>query len=258
MPVYKTTFTPFEYSNTKNNIDKLKNSYDICLLCPEKLNVSSLKTTFCCDFLIAAFPNKYFISKESYSFLLEQPDFYKRFFAWEYMLIIQEDVFIFKDSTVLNEFIRYGYMYIGGPWTSEYCMRSAMKINSEMTGNGGLSLRNTKGLADMLSKSEHKNLNLKTVEDQYISYMLYNEKVSCPVDISKKFSIDNDYKFWHNRLNGDYPFGVHMGCVGSREYWQDDIINESEKIIISLTSFGERLIFDVPRVIDNIIKNMNS
>jgi hypothetical protein len=49
-----------------------------------------------------------------------------------------------------------------------------------------------------------------------------------------------------------------MGCVGSREYWQDDIINESEKIIISLTSFGERLIFDVPRVIDNIIKNMHS
>ena len=78
---------------------------------------------------------EYFKSKETYSKMLMSYDFWKRFEAYEYVLIYQTDCLLLKDN--LDTWASFGYDYIGAPilgtgsdWKHIPCV-----------GNGGLSLR---------------------------------------------------------------------------------------------------------------------
>ena len=122
-----------------------------------------------------------------------------------------------------------------------------------------------------------RNERLKTVEDQYISYILYNVHETTDVKTAVEFAIDNNPELWHKRL-GRYPWGIHMGKQEFVDYWnkitdlnfpQRNPINPArrtdvlslmkrkvevtERIIVSLTSFGERLKNDAPNVIREIL-----
>jgi hypothetical protein len=122
-------------------------------------------------------------------------------------------------------------------------------------------------LAEILETSTNKNELLKTVEDQYISYILYKEGLVTKADDALLFAIDNNAEYWHKRL-GALPWGIHMGNLEARAYWTKlypDIFKPYEEPIIeqnfqntgfvaSMTSFGERLKHDAPLVIDNILR----
>lgn len=268
IPVYKQKLSQFEKDNLRNTVIKLKDSYDICIIGPNSLKVSSLSKEFNYKFQYKKYKNSIFKSKESYSLLLESIDFYDTFSDWEYMLLVQLDVWIFGTAKDLEKFFIYNYAYIGAPWSKKYIM-TAFGIDDEFCGNGGLSLRNTSKMMNILSNSNINAEKYITVEDQYISYMIYNDNEYdiCLVDIALQFSIDNEPEYWHKRL-GDmkYPFGVHMGKKEFREYWSSYIERSAIEydrhipyvhipIVVSLTSFKDRLINDAPKIITNMLEH---
>ena len=266
IPVYKQKLSQFEKDNLSNTVNRLKDSYDICIIGPSSINVSRLSKEFNYKFQYKKYNNSTFKSKESYSLLLESADFYETFNNWEYMLLVQLDVWIFGTAENLEKFLTYDFAYIGAPWSRNYIMK-AFGVDDEFCGNGGFSLRNTSMMIDILSNSDVNATKYVTVEDQYISYIIYNDKKydTCLVDIALQFSIDNEPEYWHKRLgNMKYPFGVHMGKKEFKDYWSSYIERsklEYEKhlsvqiipIVVSLTSFKDRLINDAPKIITNML-----
>ena len=164
IPIYREFITPQEDFNLSNTINLLKDRYDICILCPNKMKTDWLNEKFKMKLMVFKVSSFNFTSKESYSRMLERPQFYEPFFPWKYMLIVQPDVWLFNNPTKsLEYFIDKNPIYVGAPWTKDYA--SKIGINDPASGNGGLSLRDTKRLSNILKNSIHKNFKLKTVED---------------------------------------------------------------------------------------------
>lgn len=75
--------------------------------------------------------------------------------------------------------------------------------------------------------------------------------MDAPVSMALQFAIDNEPQLWHKRMRTDeLPLGVHMSKPEMRDYWEPYIKQDIEatggsyhyqRIIVSLTSFGERL-----------------
>ena len=60
------------------------------------------------------FPAYYFQTVQTYSELCCQSSFYRTFKDYEFMMIYQQDCWVFEDK--LDHFCSLGYDYIGAPW----------------------------------------------------------------------------------------------------------------------------------------------
>ena len=164
VPLYKDKFTAFEKRNLANTFRLLKDRYDICILCPRLLKGDFIKRTFGFTPQYYREASVYFSGKNSYSKLMERPDLYDKFSAWNYMLLVQPDVWLFNKTPYnIENFLVKNPVYMGALWHEDYSRTIGMK--GVTCGNGGLSLRNTRRLAQLLRMSSHKNERLKTVED---------------------------------------------------------------------------------------------
>lgn len=65
------------------------------------------------------FATKYFKNIFMYSRLLLSEHFYSRFSEYEYMLVVQPDVWILSEDDKLDYFMQFAYDYIGAPWKQE-------------------------------------------------------------------------------------------------------------------------------------------
>lgn len=187
------------------------------------------------------------------------------------MLIVQLDAYIFGTSDELKQFVALGKPYIGAPWKREYA--ATLDIPTETAGNGGVSLRKIQTMIDILQPNADvkRNERLKTVEDQYITYILYNRDETVTTDVAMRFAIDNDPEYWHERNGKRVPWAVHMGKPEWTGYWRHcagvpflerttaqhrllkQRLQPTERIIVSLTSFSDRLKNDAPQVIKEIL-----
>jgi hypothetical protein len=114
-------------------------AYDFCLICPDSLLVEPYQASRPAVCIRAErFANSFFTGTASYNKLLLTLDFYQRFSAYEYLLICQLDVFVFRDA--LPEWMSKGYSYVGPPWFRgfEPPLDDAQLWH---VGNGGFSLR---------------------------------------------------------------------------------------------------------------------
>ena len=83
---------------------------------------------------------------------------YRELSAWEYMLIIQPDVWLFCHTKHhIEEFMDAGHIYLGAPWTAAYTKH--LRIKGPCVGNGGLSLRNVSKLTDILKTASSNERN---------------------------------------------------------------------------------------------------
>lgn len=87
-------------------------------------------------FEVASFDDDYFQSVDSYSRLLLEPSFYRRFEDYEFVLIYQLDCLVFRDE--LDRFAAAGFDYVGAPWLET---RKRPERGFSRVGNGGLCLR---------------------------------------------------------------------------------------------------------------------
>lgn len=90
----------------------------------------------------ALFNPMFFASIRGYNKLLTSHEFYQKFSGFEYLLLHQLDAFVFRDE--LQDWCARGYDYIGAPWLEGFEVAGSGSCYVGV-GNGGLSLRSTRG-----------------------------------------------------------------------------------------------------------------
>ena len=125
--------------------------------------------------------SKYMASKQFWEKLIEE-------FRCKYVLTFQIDTLLFKNN--LEDFFIYDY--VGAPW--------CVKWNGFLeVGNGGLSLRNTKKMLEIVNQYKYTGQN----EDIYFSTYCIKLNYDIPsIEIAKKFSIETIFY--------DDPIGLHQ------------------------------------------------
>ena len=96
IPIYKSFLNKFEYLSLIQTF-KIFTGYSISIVCPNSLNTDFLKRIIS-SYSVERFDDSCFIGLAGYNKLLLSDEFYKRFIKYEYLLIIQLDVFVFKND----------------------------------------------------------------------------------------------------------------------------------------------------------------
>lgn len=137
LPINKLNLSELELLATRKNLDILSDWPQV-ILAPLKLEnkieqflFSDINGTREYIYL----DDKHFDNVTSYDQLLRQRWFYEMFSAFEYMLLIQIDVVVFRDE--LKDWIAKAFSYIGAPWV----VSNSNEHETYQVGNGGLSLR---------------------------------------------------------------------------------------------------------------------
>ncbi|WP_324671901.1 DUF5672 family protein [Hymenobacter sp. GOD-10R] len=139
-PVYK----DFEDLDNTEKISflqmcKVLCAYDIFIVTHASIDVDKYSDQVDCVINCKIFDKSYFADISGYNKLLIDIKFFGSFEGYDYMLITQLDVFVFKNN--VSFFTDKGYDYIGAPWFEGFGTASKdSKIIG--IGNGGFSLRN--------------------------------------------------------------------------------------------------------------------
>ena len=112
IPVYRDRLLPCEALSVARCLDVL-GQHPLRVVAPEGLAVPAPLDRFPAE----RFSPSFFSGIEAYSALMLSPGFYRRFLAYEYMLIHRLDSFVFRDE--LSDWCAKGYDYIGAPWVGE-------------------------------------------------------------------------------------------------------------------------------------------
>jgi hypothetical protein len=112
IPVYREILHPLEKIGVDRCLHILA-KHPMIVIAPQGLTIPAPLNTLPCQY----FAPEYFTSISTYSRLLLSREFYARFLSYEYMLLHQLDVFVFRDE--LREWCNRGYDYIGAPWIDE-------------------------------------------------------------------------------------------------------------------------------------------
>lgn len=115
-------------------------------------------------YLLMPLSKRRFQSIQSYNHMCLDPSFYKKFLAYDYVLICQTDAYVLSDA--LPEWCAAGYAYVGAPWIKRrfYVWQNSISkhvfkknlyhdpqyFKWDRVGNGGFSLRHVPTMITML------------------------------------------------------------------------------------------------------------
>lgn len=245
-PIYR-ILNELELSFLENGLDKTKGHKQI-IIAPEGLIIDqSFRQLEILE--VKRFPKPYFESINGYNKLLLSKDFYATFSLFEYMLIHQPDVYLFKNE--LDYWCERNYDYIGAPWFRPDKLnkgsilsfiektKQSFKSNTvycsryNKVGNGGLSLRNIKTALKLLSITPQKLL------DKYLNSegCDFNEDIfwslEAPLILTEykvpkweeamHFAIEFQPSIAYKYLNKTLPFGCHAPLKHEPEFWKEFI-----------------------------------
>jgi len=145
---------------------------------------------------------------EGYNNLFTNEHFWKEFFTYDRMLVIQHDSGLLRHG--IEQF--YQYDYIGAPWKFQ-----------EHGGNGGLSLRNPRVMAEICSKYPRQNKSIN--EDVYFSNAMFQLKIGnlAPRLVCEQFSVETIYRLG--------TLGWHAIHKYMSEKQVNDIINQYDNVL---------------------------
>lgn len=148
LPIHKKELNPNEYNSILYNLKILKN-WDHAILCPNGIREDIKKlfssSTISKNIKFIGLHERNFKSVTTYDQMLVKPYLYNMFKEYEYMLITQPDVIIFKDE--IQYWIEKDIDYIGAPWIIE-CPDHNYNF---YVGNGGISLRKISSFIEALA-----------------------------------------------------------------------------------------------------------
>lgn len=241
-PLYQNP-TDLELAFLENGIEKTQGHKQV-IVAPEGLIVNhsfgSLE-----KLEVKRFAKHYFEGIGGYNQLLLSKAFYSAFKHFEYMLIHQSDVYLFKNE--LQSWCEKGYDYIGAPWFRPdklnrhsifnlwQKIKLAFKKNKiysnrhNKVGNGGLSLRKVDAALNVLEKVNPALLKKYTA----LQTSAFNEDIfwslAAPQIIdfkipeweeAMKFAVEfhpeTAYKYLHETL----PFGCHAPLKHDPAFWK--------------------------------------
>lgn len=237
-PLYKVP-TDVELHFLENGNRKLSN-YDQVIVCPENLKITPAFGKLS-KLPKVRFSNHYFESIDGYNRLMLLPEFYSAFSNYEYILIHQPDVYVFKDE--LQYWCSKNYAYIGAPWLRKndsllkkclIFMRKFIQPNygnkHNKVGNGGFSLRNVSDFLEILKLTPQSTMNRFCSK----SHHLFNEDVFWSLIAPKinpffkipyykdalSFGIEFQPEKALKMNNGQLPFGCHAPIVHGLNFWK--------------------------------------
>ena len=222
IPIYKTTLSPFEEAAIRQ-LNKVLGKYPRVFIAPESLSFDF--DIVGKDIGVERFPDYYFSSIISYSYLLLTREFYQRFLDYKFMLIYQTDAFVFTDK--LQEFCDLDYDYMGAPMESTDAI---WRFISGRVGNGGLSLRKISSALRMLDHwptmvrgTIFESL-FRQWEDLYWGFCSQKDTLNFRVpDIhtALAFAVQGNVGHAYKRMkNGWRPFGCHGWWQMEFAFWR--------------------------------------
>ncbi|HLF46084.1 MAG TPA: DUF5672 family protein, partial [Chitinophagaceae bacterium] len=249
IPLYSFELSETEKKTLKHNLTILK-KHPVVFLKPENLQLSlpELLPGFEIDQPVGfiSFANKYFISPQHYNKLLLKKEFYEKFSEYKYILICQQDVFIFSDE--LNFWINKKYDYIGAPWPFEdekKILQAARKSKiswwyfvtyklnywffnkkNYAIGNGGLSLRNVKKSLFIVKLFSGVIKKYELNEDIFwsINAPLLNPFFRVPnLKDALSFSFEKEPAYYYKMNDEKLPFGCHAWEKYEPDFWKKHI-----------------------------------
>ena len=152
IPIYKPFLKDSETASLRQVLSILRN-YTFSFVIPKGIDISRY-LQICNDYpetniIYEEFDPKWFEDIKSYNLLCLSPLFYKKYIAFDYILIYQLDAWVFNDS--LYEWCKKNYDYIGAPWI-EYDQTGKEVF---LVGNGGFSLRRVQYFIDLLKENNN-------------------------------------------------------------------------------------------------------
>jgi Protein of unknown function (DUF5672) len=144
IPVYKDAPSASELLSLQQTCAIFATDHDLCLLYPEGISLEHYQP-FLQGIKMIPLDPKHFTGIRAYNQMLVAPWFYQLFSKYQYLLICQLDVFVFRND--LAQWTQKQYDYVGAPWIVEppqTKQRVLLNLGKHMrgkVGNGGFSLR---------------------------------------------------------------------------------------------------------------------
>ncbi len=258
IPVYKNKPT-FEESISLIQCAKVLGSYEIIFIAPDLLNIAPYSCLVKGSKISVIYFNPYFFnSLENYNNLLMSVNFYSFFSNYDYILVHQLDVFVFRDE--LEYWCKKNYDFIGSPWldapwfiktfksinlkninkkpfykkvlnriVSRIFISNYMKFN---VGNGGFSLRKVSSFLKIASSLNSEISCWQYNEDVFwgVFVPLYDKSFVVPSwRTAIFFGFDFNPNLAIKYLSGNLPFGAHawyrsdFPYEGNFEFWKNKV-----------------------------------
>jgi len=242
-PLYKSP-DPLELVFLENGI-RLTKGFKQVLVAPEGLRIDS-SFGLLEQLEVKRFSTHYFEGIKGYNELLLSRGFYTTFALYDYILIHQADVYLFKDHLAM--WCEKNYDYIGAPWFRPDKLNRGLLFNAvqklklvfkrnklygnryNKVGNGGLSLRKVSSalkvldLADpaLLKKYSHNQAH-QFNED--IFWSLEAPRILSSYTIPEmreamQFAVEFEPAIAYQLLNENLPFGCHAPQKHDVEFWK--------------------------------------
>ena len=241
-PLYETPNT-LELAFLENGL-KLTKGFKQVIVAPEGLIVDQ-SFGLLEQLEVKRFAKHYFEGIKGYNQLLLSKGFYSAFGLYDYMLIHQADVYLFRDE--LQSWCEKDYDYIGAPWfRPDKLNRNALfnlwqkikltfKKNKvfgarhNKVGNGGLSLRKISSALKVLEKVNQSILKnyLKAQGEEFNEDVFWSLEVPKIIDFKipqweegMQFAIEFHPAVAYKKLGDKLPFGCHAPLKHNPAFWK--------------------------------------
>ncbi|NDW17542.1 hypothetical protein D0T53_01260 [Dysgonomonas sp. 216] len=176
------------------------------------------------------FDRSFFDSLKSYNRLLLSSEFYNCYKQFDYMLITQLDVYVFRDE--LDMWCNKAYDYIGAPWFSRF--RSNHNVAKlEAVGNGGFSLRKIQTFLDVFKYAEKHNKTISLTNFWNVYDLVECNKLTIKNIWLRLRGVNNNLQYY---LSSDIQEDVVWSQIVPEAYRQFKIATIAEAISFSFES----------------------
>lgn len=189
IPVYKQKVAaqPYELVSMANTVALAGEKYQIALIHPTGIDIGEYEAALNCEFISIELDSSHFASIYSYNNLLKSSAFYQAFSAYDYMLLVQTDAYLF--SLDLEPYTTFDF--VGAPWHNHILQPERKGL---FCGNGGLSLRNIKKSLQVL-QTPKKLFSFKEIKD-----FTFNSEFHAHASLWWKWRETLYYFFKHNNI----------------------------------------------------------
>lgn len=226
IPVYKTIPSEDEKRSMAQTL-KILGDHPIRIIGPHNINYLEYLQLGFTDQQIIKIDAGHFGGIAAYNKMLCAKWFYRSFKSYEYIFILQNDAWVFRDE--LLEWCSKEYDYVGSPWlwkpeqTKAKVLIELFPMMRGEIGNGGVSLRRTttfiklSGYASTLYSVIKKNEDFIWLLVDKIPFL----KIKKPsINDALRFCIEMEPEEAMTMIGGHVPFTVHAYGRYGEEFWK--------------------------------------
>jgi hypothetical protein len=234
VPIYRPHLDALEQFSLDTSLSSLAGR-DIRFIGPNGLELA-LYTERYPSIPFIGFEDASFASIEGYNRLLLNPEFYKRFAEFEFVLILQTDAIVLRDE--LDFWCGQPFDYVGAPWPDSVELfvnlgrfegDKGRRLRA-MVGNGGLSLRRIRKCIPLLQEFPEAIDFFNRSGSSEDLFFFFMGLLSCdfvmPNEITASlFSLELKPSYYMAVNGGKIPMGGHAWWKYEPEFWRKLLVN---------------------------------